>query len=97
MRSGLMICTLWLATLARATAQPADCPTVQRPGPSMDVGVDIGGQPGVPAGTKGRAHVAVPMAAPVIDCGEPSAPADVLRGEPGDLLRGPATDAPSRQ
>ncbi|HTW72162.1 MAG TPA: hypothetical protein VME47_19930 [Acetobacteraceae bacterium] len=50
--------------------------------------IDLGGRPGVPSGVNGQALLNLPMQAPRTDCGEPSAPADVLRGEPGDLLRG---------
>ncbi|HUN44665.1 MAG TPA: hypothetical protein VMU81_30620 [Acetobacteraceae bacterium] len=72
-----------------AMAQPADCPTVTAPqGPSLPVTIDLGGRPGVPSGVTGQMELGVPMQAPRTDCGEPSVPADVLRGEPGDLLRG---------
>ena len=36
----------------------------------------------------GQIIIGVPAQAPRTDCGEPSLPADVLRGAPGDLLRG---------
>ena len=76
-----------------ARAQPADCPTLPATGPSVQVGVAIGGAPGVPSGTTGRAYVPVPMQAPRTDCGEPSVPADVLHGPPGDVLGGPRPDS----
>jgi hypothetical protein len=41
-------------------------------------------------GNRGQAYVAVPMTAPGMACEDrPPPPTDVLRGEPGDLLRGP--------
>ena len=92
MRAGVLIFGLGMAVSA-ARAQPADCPTVPAPqSPSVPVTIDLGGRPGVPSGVTGQALLAVPLQAPRTDCGEPSAPADVLRGEPGDLLRG--TPAP---
>lgn len=75
--------------LSRAAAQPADCPTAPAPpGSSLPVAIDLAGRPGVPSGVKGQALLAVPMQPQPTDCGQPSAPADVLHGEPGDLLRG---------
>ena len=53
--------------------------------------VNLAGRPGAPAGASGRTTLEVPMQAPRTDRGEPSAPADVLGGEPGDLLRGTPT------
>jgi hypothetical protein len=77
-----------------AMAQPADCPTRPAPGPSQQLAIGLAGRPGVPAGVTGEAYVAVPMQAPQSECGAPSAPSDVLGGEPGDLLRG--TPRPAR-
>ena len=57
-------------------------------GPSQRLAINLAGQPGVPSGVKGKANIEVPMAAPQTECGEPSAPSDVLGGAPGDLLRG---------
>ncbi len=71
-----------------AMAQPADCPTRPAPEPSQRLAIELAGRPGVPAGVTGKAFVAVPMQAPQTECGEPSAPSDVLGGAPGDLLRG---------
>lgn len=90
---GLPAFVLLSVAASGAMAQPADCPTLPAPRPSLPVTIDLAGRPGVPAGVTGRAHAAVPMQAPQTDCGEPSTPADVLRGEPGDLLRGTAAPA----
>jgi hypothetical protein len=77
-----------LGAAMRASAQPADCANAPAAGPSMNLGIDLAGRPGVPAGVNGKTYVAVPMQARGTDCGEPSAPSDILHGEPGDLLRG---------
>ena len=75
-----------------ATAQPADCPTEPTSGPLLPLALDLAGRTGVPAGTTGQALVTMPLTPPGIACRDPqSPPADVLRGEPGDLLRGPGT------
>ncbi len=79
-------------SLRTASAQPADCPTEPASGPTMPLALDLQGMPGVPSGTTGQALITVPMAPPGIACSEvPRPPSDVLRGEPGDLLRGPGT------
>jgi len=84
-------------TAAGAMAQPADCPAVPAaPGGSLPVTIDLSGRSGVPSGVNGKAWVNVPMQAPRTDCGEPAAPADVLRGEPGDLLRGTSSPPDER-
>jgi len=90
---GVAVAGLGVAASGGALAQPADCPTVPAQGPSIPLSIDLAGRPGVPSGTTGQAWVQVPMQAPRTDCGEPSAPKDVLRGEPGDLLRGGADPA----
>jgi hypothetical protein len=77
-----------LGLSASGAAQPADCPAYAAPGPSQGLAVDLAGRPGVPAGVKGEVFVTTPMQTPQTDCGEPSAPSDVLGGPPGDLLRG---------
>ncbi len=92
---GLLAAAGLVLAASGAMAQPADCPTLPAQGPSIPVTVGLAGRPGVPSGVKGKAWIAVPMQAPRTDCGEPSAPADVMRGEPGDLLRG--TPAPSSE
>ena len=90
---------LWAAGLyaTAALAQPADCPTLPPQGPGIGVSVDLAGRAGVPGGTTGKAFVPVPMQAPQTDCGEPSAPSDVLHGEPGDLLSGTPATAPEQR
>jgi hypothetical protein len=75
---------LLLAALLLIGAPPADCPIASTQGPMLPLSLDLPGK-------NGRAHVAVPMAAPGMACqNESSPPVDVLGGEPGDLLRGPA-------
>ena len=71
-----------------AAAQPADCMVHEAPGPSLPLAIDLARRPGVPRGVTGQAYVELPLGAPQTDCGEPSVPRDVLRGEAGDLLRG---------
>jgi hypothetical protein len=77
-----------------AMAQPTDCPTQPAPGPSLPLAIDLAGRPGVPAGVTGKVFVEVPTRPPPemergeTECGEQSAPTDVLGGAPGDLLRG---------
>jgi hypothetical protein len=71
-----------------AMAQPADCPTRPTPGPSQRLSIKLAGRPGVPPGMTGKTVVEAPMQAPQTECGEPSAPSDVLGGAPGDLLTG---------
>jgi hypothetical protein len=87
MRGLLAFAVLELAA-SGVIAQPADCPARPVPGPASHFAIDLAGRPGLPAGVTGKAFVAVPMQGPHADCGEPSAPSDVLGGEPGDLLRG---------
>ena len=93
----LLLTTVLIGGAAGATAQPADCPDVSTGTLSMPLGIDLAGRPGVPAGTHAKARVAVPLQAPVTDCGEPSSPADVLHGQPGDLLRGTPLPASGSQ
>jgi hypothetical protein len=93
----LLLPALVLGWANGAPAQPADCPAAPAMGPSLSVGIDLAGRPGVPTGTTGKAYVAVPMQGQVADCGEPAPPADVLHGEPGDLLRGGTAHVDSTQ
>lgn len=85
---GLLLCVVLGLVARSAIAQPADCATRPAAGPSQRLAIDLTGQPGVPSGVKGKAIIEMPMAAPQTECGEPSAPSDVLGGAPGDLLRG---------
>ncbi len=71
-----------------AMAQPADCPSRPAAGPSQRLSINLAGRPGVPSGVTGRTVIEAPMQAPQTECGEPSAPSDVLGGAPGDLLLG---------
>lgn len=91
---GLLAVVVLVLAASGAMAQPADCPTEPAPGPSMPLSIDLAGRPGVPAGVTGKAFVEVPMEAAQPECGEPPPSSDVLRGAPGDLLRG--TPAPAR-
>jgi hypothetical protein len=77
-----------------AAAQPADCPTEPEPssGPTLPFALDLAGRTGVPSGTTGQAYVTVPLTPPGMACHDAHPPpSDILRGEPGDLLRGPGT------
>ncbi|HME19807.1 MAG TPA: hypothetical protein VKI44_00315 [Acetobacteraceae bacterium] len=89
----LVLVALLLVVVSRgAAAQPADCPTEPSAGPMLPLALDLAGRTGVPSGTTGQAYVAVPLTPPGIACRDaPPPPRDVLRGEPGDLLRGPGT------
>jgi hypothetical protein len=61
----------------------ADCATAEPPGPTLPLSLNL-------PNNQGQAYLAVPIAPPEMACEEaPRPPADVLRGEPGDLLRGP--------
>ena len=76
---------LLLAALLLMAAQPADCSAEPAPGPMLPLSLDLPGK-------KGQAYVAMPMAPPGMACtADTPPPSDVLRGEPGDLLRGPGT------
>jgi hypothetical protein len=90
----VLIGAIAAAVTPDASAQPADCATQPAAGPAMNLAIDLAGRPGVPAAVTGKAFVAVPMQAPRTECGEPSSPADVLGGEPGDLLRGTPSHEP---
>jgi len=85
----------WLAaflllSIGVAAAQPADCTAPEPAGPTLSLSLDLAGRNGVPSGTTGQAYADVPLAPPALACDDvPRPPADVLRGEPGDLLRGP--------
>jgi hypothetical protein len=60
-----------------------DCLVEAPNGPMLPLSLNLPGQ-------SGQAYVAVPMTPPGTACHDaPPPPADVLRGEPGDLLRGP--------
>jgi len=89
--------TVGVAMPRPVTAQPADCPDVPAGRtPSLPVTIELAGHPGVPSGVNGRVHANLPMQAPRTDCGEASPPADILQGEPGDLLRGTPAPAAGR-
>jgi hypothetical protein len=80
-----------------AMAQPADCPSRSTTGPSQRLSINLAGRPGVPSSVTGKTVIEAPMPPAQTECGEPSAPADVLGGAPGDLLRGtPAPDKTRR-
>jgi hypothetical protein len=92
MRFALAILMLVAATRGLAS-QPADCPTEPASGQTMPLTLDLAGRHNVPPGTTGQAYIDVPLTAPGIACRDvPAHPLrDVLRGGPGDLLRGPGT------
>jgi hypothetical protein len=74
-----------------AAAQPADCPSEPAPTQSMPLYLDLNGQPGVPRGVSGQVFGDVPVSPPggsLCQAAAPALPRDVLRGEPGDVLRG---------
>jgi hypothetical protein len=76
-----------------AFARPPDCPTSPGPTQSMPLYLDLNGLPGVPRGLNGQVFADVPTAPPggtVCRTARLRPPSDVLRGEPGDLLRGPS-------
>jgi hypothetical protein len=61
----------------------ADCVTAEPSGPLLPLSLNL-------PNNQGQAYVSVPIAPPGMSCEEaPRPPADILRGEPGDLLRGP--------
>jgi hypothetical protein len=97
MMRGLLAFVALVLVASGAMAQPADCAARPAPGPAAHVSIDLAGRPGVPKGVNGKALVEAPMQAPQTDCGEPSAPSDVLGGEPGDLLRGTPRPAQARR
>src|ERR1700748_1137485 len=71
----LLVATLLLAG--------ADCGTVEPNGPTLPLSLNL-------PNNQGQAHISVPIAPPGMAWEEaPAPPADILRGEPGDLLRGP--------
>jgi hypothetical protein len=58
----------------------------------MPLALDLPRLPGAPSGVTGQMLLNVPLTAPGIACREVMRPpSDVLRGEPGELLRGPGT------
>ncbi|HET7883144.1 MAG TPA: hypothetical protein VFL55_19825 [Acetobacteraceae bacterium] len=85
-----ILAVLFLSWSLGAIAQPADCPQEPTTAPVLPLGLDLADRPGVPPGTTGKAYVGVPMGPPGIACATAPPPVtDVLRGGPGDLLRGP--------
>jgi hypothetical protein len=87
----LVAAALLVALVSDGAAQPADCRVDPTSGPELPLSIDLAGRPGVPAGTSGQAYVNVPLTPPGVACRDArEPPRDVLRGEPGDLLRGPA-------
>jgi hypothetical protein len=89
MRSLLAGTVLIAIASGGVAAQPADCPAEASPGQTMSLSLDLAGRPGVPTGVTGQAYVDVPIGAPGIACDGPSPPADILHGEPGNVLGGP--------
>ncbi|HEY7577291.1 MAG TPA: hypothetical protein VH855_06815 [Acetobacteraceae bacterium] len=65
----------------------ADCAAPEPSGPTLPLSLNL-------PNNQGQAYLAVPVAPPQMACEDPQRPpADVLRGEPGDLLRGPGRPA----
>jgi hypothetical protein len=93
MRKAVPIGMLLLLWTGAAMAQPADCPPVPNSGGgTLPLALDLAGRPGVPRGQGGQVYVNVPYAAPgTMDCVGPGPPppADVLGGQPGNVLAGP--------
>jgi len=90
----LVFAILMLVAASRgAVSQPADCPTEPTSGPTVPLALDLAGRRNVPPGTTGQVYIDVPLTPPGIACRDLRArpSPDVLRGEPGDLLRGPGT------
>jgi hypothetical protein len=86
----LLLLSIGLTPVAQA--QPADCPTGPSKGPRLPLALDLARRPGTPAKTTGTVYVDVPLGSPGYACGRSGPlPADVLRGEPGDVLAGPAS------
>jgi hypothetical protein len=78
-----------------AAGQPADCPSEPAPTQTVPLWLDLPGLPGVPRGISGQVFADVPVAPPGGTLCTPAAsagPRDVLRGEPGNVLRGQRTD-----
>jgi hypothetical protein len=91
MRSVLPWLLIWPVAVV---AQPADCPSdpSASPGGILPLALDIGGRPGVPRGATGQAYIGVPIApSGGMACTNPAppGPADILHGEPGNVLSGP--------
>ncbi len=71
----LLVATLLLAR--------ADCTAAEPNGPTLPLSLNL-------PNNNGEVYVAIPITPPRMACEEaPRPPADVLRGEPGDLLHGP--------
>ncbi len=85
-----LVIALLLLIARPLAAQPADCAPAPPTGPTVPLGIDIAGRPGVPQGASGKAYVNVPIGAPAGNaCADDKpAPRDVLHGEPGDVLGG---------
>jgi hypothetical protein len=69
--------------LAPLLLAAADCSAPEPAGPMLPLSLNL-------PNNKGQAYLAVPLTAPGMACEDAPPPvADVLRGEPGNLLRGP--------
>ena len=75
-----MLASIWLV------AAPADCVAIPDNIASMPLAIDLAGRPGVPAGVNGKVFLDMPVS-PRTTCPAAKPPTDVLRGEPGDLLK----------
>ena len=72
-------------------AQPADCTSSPPPTENMPLSLQLNGLPGVPKSLNGEVYADVPVPPPGgTTCGAAARdlPKDILRGPPGDLLRG---------
>ena len=89
----VLLIFLSLAPTARtqpaATVQPANCAPDPRAPIAVPMELNLGGRPGVPPGVSGQIYVAVPLTSGGMTCTDQRPPPrDILRGEPGDVLRG---------
>jgi hypothetical protein len=82
-----------LAATGMAAALPTNC--AGTPVPALELSLALGLQPRSPSpgGWNGSAFVEIPLSSSGSACtqGGLRMPADVLRGEPGDVLTGPAS------
>lgn len=82
-----------LCLIRTAGAQPADCAAdPQAPAPAaLPLELNLGGLPGMPRRINGQIYAAIPLAQGGMTCTDRRPPPrNVLRGEPGDVLHGPA-------
>jgi hypothetical protein len=101
MRRLLAAFGLLLMPASSGSTQPADCAPRTPGGRMLPLALDFAGRPGTSSRTTGTgtgtAYVEVPLAPPGNACARSSMapsvapPSDVLHGQPGDVLTGPAS------